>query len=198
MAIEMQLRLPRNAFTPRDAARAGDVWRCCQDVAVLGAAGLGWDPKRFRAEGAAFVVREMTTVHHSEAVYGEVVDGRTWISQFRRGLLCTRQIRLSVDGRRLASSTQEWAHVSTEGGVMRAARAVPQLVADMAVEEPNESVVLPAFTDDPGAEHVFQFDLWHTHMDPLAHANHPAYVDWSEEALARLSHAAGIEPSGIR
>lgn len=198
MAIEVDLHMPRNAFTPRDAARAGDVWRTCQDVAVLGASALGWDPVRFRDHGAAFVVREMTTVHHGEARYGDVVRGRTWISDFRRGLLTRRQIRLSVGGAPLASATQEWAHVSTKEGVMRASRASAELVADFPVEEPDDSVQLPEFEAAPGPEHVFRFELWHTWMDPLAHANHPAYVDWSEEALARLLSAAGGDPVQVQ
>ena len=129
MPIDLSLHLPRNAFNPRDAARAGDIWRCCQDVAVRGSSAVGWEPPRFRAVGSAFVVREMTTVHHSEASYGDDVAARTWISSFRRGLLCTRQIRLAVGERPLASTTQEWAHVSTKNGVMRAARANAEVVA---------------------------------------------------------------------
>ena len=165
---------------------------------MLGASALGWDPQRFRSAGSAFVVREMTTVHHSEATYGDVVRGRTWISAFRRGLLCKRQIRLSVDGRPLASSTQEWAHVATDGHTMRAARADPAMVADFPIEEPAECVVLPDFEPDEGPDHLFHFTLWHTWMDPLAHANHPAYVDWAEEALARLLHGAGVNPVRVQ
>jgi len=198
MPIEMDLHLPRNAFTPRDAARAGDVWRCCQDAAVLGASRLGWDPPRFRREGAAFVVREMTTVHHAEGRYGDVVRATTWISNFRRALLCSRQIRLNIDGKPFASSTQEWAHVSTEGGRMRAARAKPRLVEDMAVEGPDSSVSLPNYSKAPGTLHTFTFTAWHTWMDPLAHANHPAYVDWAEEAVARLAYAGGVNPMNIQ
>lgn len=140
----------------------------------------------------------MTTAHHSETQYGDVVDGRTWVSDFRRNLLCSRQIRLSIAGRPLASSTQEWAHVSTAGGRMRAARAAPELVAAFPVELPHDVIVLPGHTDEPGPEHVFRFAVWHTWMDPLAHANHPAYVDWSEEALARLLHGAGVDPALVQ
>ena len=161
MPIDLSLHLPRNAFNPRDSARAGDIWRCCQDVAVRGASALGWDPTRFRAVESAFVVREMTTVHHSEATYGDEVIGRTWINSFRRGLLCTRQIRLTVGERPLASSTQEWAHVSTKGGVMRAARANAELVAAFPIEGPDENVRLPDYTEDIGSEHVFVFQVWH-------------------------------------
>jgi acyl-CoA thioesterase FadM len=137
----------------------------------------------------------MTTVHYSEANYGDEVIGRTWVNSFRRGLLCTRQIRLTVGGRPLASSTQEWAHVSTKNGVMRAARANPEMVAAFSIEGPDENISLPEFTEDLGSEHVFEFQVWHTWMDPLAHANHPVYVDWAEEALARLLGANGINPA---
>src|SRR5690606_7493872 len=45
-----------------------------------------------------------------------------------------------------------------------------------------------------GPEHVFEFSAWFTWMDPLNHANHPAYVDWCDEALSRVMHRAGLDP----
>ncbi len=199
MAVSIDLHLPRNAFTPRDAARAGDVWRGFQDVAVLGASALGWPPQRFRSTGAAFVVRHMTVRHHSEARYGERLRGQTWISDFRRGLLCRRQIRLEVAGRSLADATQQWAHVSTANGRMKAVRAAAEIVKDFPVEAPNTDVEMPAYdaVDDAPA-HRFSLHCWHTWMDPLAHANHPAYVDWSEEALARIVAGAGLDPVAVQ
>ena len=101
----------------RDAARPGDIWRALQDAAVTGSSKLGWSPRRYREEGIAFVVRQQTAVHHREAAYGEAVTARTWVANFRRGLLCTRQIRLFGETGPLASCTQEWAHVRTHGVV---------------------------------------------------------------------------------
>jgi len=175
------------------------VWRTCQDAAVLGASALGWPPERFRSVGSAFVVRQMTVVHDREARYGEPIAAKTWISRFRRGLLCDRQILVTASGSPLARATQEWAHVTTVDGVMRAARADDALVRDFPAEAPDDAVVFPPFEQTPeGPEHVLRFRCWHTWMDPLAHANHPAYIDWADEALARVLVAAGGDPVAVQ
>jgi len=195
---ESSLVLPRNAFSARDAARAGDVWRAFQDVATEASTAAGWPPARYRAEGIAFVVRQMTTVHHREARYGERFAGRTGISLFKRGLLVSRQLWLDAADGPLARATQEWAHVKLEDGAMRPARAPESLVSAFAPIPPVDDVVLPAWRPIEGArEHALSFRCWWTWMDPLAHANHPAYVDWSDEALSVAMAAAGLDPIAL-
>lgn len=191
----MELTLPRNAFSARDAARAGDVWRALQDAAVVGSSRRGWPPSRYTAEQCAFVVREQTVVHDREIAFGEAVQGRTWVERFRRATFTTRQIRLSIDGARVASCTQEWVHVRTDGGRMRAARASDELIQSFVERAEEPLVELPTIaTPLEGPVHDFRFDAWFTWMDPLDHANHPAYVDWCDEAISRVLHRAGLVP----
>lgn len=199
MIFEFPLHLPRNAFTPRNSARAGDVWRLLQDAAMFGSAAAGWPPHRYRAEGIAFVVREMTVVHHREAVYGENLTARTCIGEFRRGLLSTRQVRIAGDGGPLVSAAQEWAHVKVEGDRMRPARAGDELIAAFHVDDGLGDVSFPEVIPENGADtRAFSFRCWHTWMDPLAHANHPAYVDWCDEALSVAMHRAGLDPVALQ
>lgn len=141
------------------------------------------------------MVRRQTVVHHRESRFGEPIDGSTWVEQFRRGMFSTRQIHFEVDGKPLAEATQEWVHVSTDGGVMRASRASKALLSSFE-EHPTDSLVeLPAYEAvDPGPEHSFGFSAWFTWMDPLDHANHPAYVDWIDEAVSRVMHRRGLNP----
>src|SRR5690606_7203923 len=90
----VDVSLPRSAFTPRETARAGDVWRLFQDVAVGGSIQVGWPPARYRDEGVSFIVRSMVVVHHAETIYGEALTGTTWPSRFRRGLFFRRECRV--------------------------------------------------------------------------------------------------------
>lgn len=197
MSLEhIDLLLPRHAFSVRDAARAGDVWRTFQDAAVIGSSRLGWPPQRYTAERCAFVVRQQTVTHERELHFGEQVEATTWVERFRRGIFSTRQTRLAVDGRRVASATQEWVHVSTEGGTMRAARASEHLLASFRELEREPLVELPTVQTpaEDAPAFAFAFTAWFTTMDPLDHANHPAYVDWCDEAIARRLHATGTRP----
>lgn len=205
MVHEFPARLPRHAFSPRDAARAADLWRLCQEVATDGSSAVGWPPSRYRAEGLGFVVREMTCVHFRETPHGEPLRARTWVRDFRRGMLTNREIRVDGPGGPLVSATQEWVHVKADperknpdAPPLKPARASPELVAAfVAPAAPEAPAEWPAFDAITGAVHEFRFECWQTWMDPLAHANHPMYVDWSDEALSRAMLRVGLDPVGL-
>ncbi len=193
---EVPLLLPRSAFTPRETARAGDVWRLFQDVAVGGSIQAGWPPERYRAEGVSFIVRSMVVRHHRETVYGDALVGETWPSRFRRGMFFQRECRLRGPHGPVASATQHWVHVASDLSLVRASDALTEAFA---VEERDPPVELPVFEATP--ERVgppLAFDCWHTWMDPLAHVNHPAYVDWCDEALARWLVANGHDAAQVQ
>ncbi|MCA9602066.1 MAG: hotdog domain-containing protein [Polyangiales bacterium] len=192
---EFPLVVPRHAFSSRDAARAGDVWRAFQEVAVHASTLAGWPPERYRAEGAAFVVRGMRVVHRRELRYGEPTVGQTWVSRVRKGFLSTREVRLVAGGEAIAAATQEWVHVRADVSIAPASAA---LIEAFPPEVRGDDVpALDRGGPVGGPERSFEFGCWHTWMDPLAHANHPVYVDWCEEAIARVLHGAGIDPARV-
>lgn len=194
---EMDLVLPRHAFSPREAARAGDLWRACQEAAVEASSRIGWPPARYREERTAFVVHTMTVLHHRETWFGEKLRARTWVWRFRRDTLSTREVRIvGASGERLVSATQGWVHV---GADLRPKRASRELVDAFAVFEDEPSVKLPSFVSAPsGDAERLSFRCWHTWMDPLGHVNHPAYVDWVDEAIARRLVARQLAPADVR
>jgi acyl-CoA thioesterase FadM len=72
----------------------------------------------------------------------------------------------------------------------------PELEAAFPVLARDSAPTLPEIAPlgEP-AEHRFGFTVWHTWMDPNGHVNHPAYVDWGDEALCRIAAAAGLDPT---
>lgn len=192
---ELPLRLPRHAFSPRDAARAGDVWRCFQEAAVEASTRAGWPPMRYREAGTAFVVRAMTVVHHREATYGENTFARTWVWRFRRDTISTREVRLIGDDGPVASATQEWVHVNAD---LKPVRAGAELTSCFPNHDGDPSPRLPEWEELPGATHQLRVPCWYTWMDPLDHVNHPAYVDWCDEAISRVMVEAGLSPSALQ
>lgn len=194
--LHFVLRLPRNAFTAREVPRAGDLWRLCQDVATRASIEAGWPPARFRQAKVAFIVYKMTLLHERPTSYGAALDASTWVSRLRRRTLCTREVRVRVDGAPLASATQEWVHVDFES--LKPRQADHATAAAFPEIEVEPSVKMPAYEQRPGAETELVFDMWHTWADPLAHANHPAYVDWCDEATSLRMAEAGIDPVLLR
>jgi len=193
---EFPLTLPRNAFTALEVPRAGDIWRLCQDAATLASINSGWPPLRFRAENVAFIVYKMTVVHDSETPYGAVLATQTWVSRFRRRTLSTRELRVRTGGKRIAAATQEWVHV--DGDTLKPKQGSVELAAAFPETDVEPSVKMPKFEAMPGAEDEFAFDMWQTWSDPLAHANHPAYIDWCDEATSRRMVASGLDPVLLR
>ena len=192
---EFPLHLQRNAFGPRETARAGDLWRLCQDAAVLGSSRRGWPPERYRAEACAFVVRSMVVVHHRETAFGDDLIAKTWVSSFKRGVMSDRQVRVSGPRGPVVSATQRWVHVALPN--LKPGRAPAALVEAFALVDGDPDVVLPTYEAAEGPAHAFGFAAWYTWMDPLAHANHPAYVDWADEALSRIVAGRGVDPHGL-
>lgn len=189
---EFPLSLPRNAFTAREVPRAGDIWRLCQDAATLASIEAGWPPSRFRTEKVAFIVYRMTMVHEARPQYGTALDAQTWVSRLRRRTLCTREVRIRSAGTLVAAATQEWVHVDFE--TLKPKQGSEDTAAAFPEADLGASVKMPAFEPRHGAEDHFSFQMWQTWADPLAHANHPAYVDWCDEATSRRMLGAGIDP----
>jgi acyl-CoA thioesterase FadM len=191
------LSLPRHAFSPRETARAGDLWRACQEVAVMASSAAGWPPSRYRDEGNAFVVRSMTVVHHRETVYGEALVGRSWVSRFRREMLSSRQVRIDgEDGAPVVVATQEWAHVSAALVPSRA----PASLTGAFPAEPGDGAEagLPSPAEPSGgASWQIALPIWQLWADPLGHVNHPVYVDFCDEALSRSLRARGELPARL-
>lgn len=191
-----RMRIPRHACTPRDTARAGDLWRIVQDAAVDDAADRGWPPERFRAMGTGFVVREMRAIHLREARYGEDLAVSTQIADHRRAVLMRRDTQIAG----VMNATADWVHIGPDGAP---GGGSPELIAAFPIHpDAGSGPALPEFPPTGSALGTaampsFTFSPWWTEMDPLGHTNHPRYVDWADEVLARALHAAGLDPVGV-
>jgi acyl-CoA thioesterase FadM len=183
------IALQRNSFSPRLSARAGDVWRAMQDVVVDQSADVGWDPERYERSGTMFVVRSMTVQHLRELRFEDRLVGRTWPVRARRDMLFTREVRLFAAAELVAAASQEWAYLSR---ALAPTRAGSDLYGAFTREQGFPSVDLPEFASLPvTAPRRFEFDTWHVWMDPFGHINHPAYVDFCDEATSRVLARAG-------
>jgi acyl-CoA thioesterase FadM len=193
----LPLRLPREAFGPSERPRAGDLWRLLQAAAVDGSSAVGWPPERYVAEGCAFIVRSMTVRHHAATRFGDELSADTWVSTMRRDTFTTREIRVSGPRGLVVAATQQWVHVAAPR--LRPGRASQALLDALQVVQVDGEVPTEMPDSEPaeGPWAAWSTSCWHTWMDPLFHANHPAYVDWIDEALARRAHEAGVDPQGI-
>ena len=196
MIDELTLTIPRYAFTPRHVARAGAIWRLFQTAAVTASTRHGWSPARYRAASTSFIVSRMTVRHHRELATEEPPTAATWVRDFRRGIISHRQIRLLGGGTPVATTTQQWVHISSD--TMRPARAGPEMLAAFQpVERTDAPITLPEVTPTAGPTWTLGFRCWHSWMDVLGHVNHPTYIDWCDEALLQRTAERGGDPNQL-
>lgn len=186
---------PRVAFSLREVARPGELWRLFQTIAIDGSIARGWPPERYNREGCAFVMRSMRVVHARELAYGAALSAQTACIRIRREMFFTRRSRV-LDAEGTVSAThQEWAVISSAVEPMR---APPELLAsfgedDDAAELPE--VVLPAIAR-PHASTLepLEHDALFCETDPLDHVNHTVYLDWCDGVVARELARRGLPP----
>ena len=194
MIDELTLSIPRHALNPRHAVRAGEVWRLLQTTAVTASSRHGWPPERYRATGTGFIVAHMTVIHHRELRDGETPAAATWVRDFRRGILSRREIRLRCEGAPVVDCTQQWVHISA--AAMAPARASAEMLAAFQpVTVEHEPVIMPTVTKGNGPSWRLEFRCWHSWVDVLSHVNHPAYIDWCDEAILQRLAALGADPT---
>jgi len=200
----ISLRLPRHCVSPRQVARAGDIWRLCQEAAVIAADNVGWSGERFIAENVGFVVARMTVIHGRELVYGQPIAAHTWLADWQRETISRREVRLEVGGEPVAQASQQWIHVGLglKGEDLKQRRASVGLLADFSPSIGDGlGVFMPDIVDVISTmariHHTMKFQVWHTAMDPFGHVNHPVYVDWCDELTARILSKAGVDPQNV-
>lgn len=196
MIDEVSMMVPRHALSPSHLVRAGEVWRLLQIAAVESSSRRGWPSERYQAEGTGFIVSRMTVRHRRQLTSADQPVAKTWVRDFRRGIISRREIRLSVGAEEVAATTQQWVHIDSIK--MTPARASADMIASFAPHDVGgEPVTLPPVTGCDGPTWTFRFRCWHSWMDVLGHVNHPAYIDWCDEAIMQQVAAAGGDPQGL-
>lgn len=190
------MAIPRHAAGPRQVARAAEIWRLFQELALRATVAAGWPPERYQEVGTAFVVHGLCGRHLREVRYGQRLRAQTWVQDFRRATLTRRQLRLLDEQGLVAEGVQQWVHTDAELRPVAARRELveafpcePERGAAPPLEEPRVAV------EDPGAS--FELEVWHTWMDPLAHLNHPTWLDLCDEGTMRRVAAAGGDPQAL-
>jgi acyl-CoA thioesterase FadM len=99
-------------------------------------------------------------------------------------------VRLFSGAELVAAASQEWAYLSR---ALEPIRAGADIYSAFVREEGYPSVELPGHAPLPAQPvHHFAFRTWHSWMDPFGHVNHPAYVDFCDEATSRVLAKAGL------
>ena len=89
--------------------------RWVMDVAMAHSRARGWDWARYRALGAAFMVRRHEIDYVAQVTLGEQLRAETWVDSWRLAS-CIRKTELLRDGKVVARAATTWAMISLASG----------------------------------------------------------------------------------
>jgi acyl-CoA thioester hydrolase len=89
--------------------------RWVMDVAMAHSRAVGWDWARYRALGAAFMVRRHEIDYVAQVTLGDTLRAETWVDSWRAAS-CIRKTELSRDGKIVARAATTWALIGLTSG----------------------------------------------------------------------------------
>jgi acyl-CoA thioester hydrolase len=165
---------------PNGLARTSALLRYAQDVAWLHSDALGFDREWYEARGLAWLVRAAEVAVLAPVPMGRRVEAATAIVGHRHAWARRRvEIRLP-DGELAAWVHTDWVMIDVRGAIARIPPefgvAFPNPVAAFELSRTR----LPVTPDDA---HLRSIVVRPQELDPNAHVNNAAYLDWFEEAV---------------
>jgi acyl-CoA thioester hydrolase len=173
--------------------------RYMQEAAFDASAAAGYGMAQYRASGYSWLIRE-SNVHYLQPVsYGDVVEVRTWVADFRR-VRSRRayEFRLAGNAAPVARAQTDWAFLESASG--RPAAIPREMIAAFRPESgqedapPRVHLSLPA---TPAAAYSQQTCVGWCDLDPAGHVNNAVYLAWVEDAGVWALAQAGWPPARL-
>ena len=179
--------------------RTSTLLRLLQETATRASTDAGFDPAYYRDSGAMWLVRRTAVALLAPVRYGDEIEIRTWIADFRR-VRSQREYELSVGERPVARAHTDWVYVDAAG---RPAR-IPADMERRFVPEGGATLDRPPFPAPPPAAPAItttrRIELHE--LDAIRHVNNANYVHYLEQvaldacAAVRWPLAAQLEAGG--
>ncbi len=175
---------------PDGGLRTSVLLRWAQDAAWIHSERLGFGRKWYADRGLAWVVRGLELTVFEPVTTGSTLSATTRVVGFRRVLARRVTEVVLADGRPAARCTTDWAMIDVERG---APTRVPADFPALFDSPPGGFEPLRVGPAAAPADAATSSLRPRPHeLDPMAHANNAAYVDWLEEGIGAAGGAAAI------
>ncbi len=169
-------------------------FRWMQEAAFGASAAVGYDWPRYRDSGHAWLVRETDIRYLRPLRYGERVDLKTWVMDFRRSRSRRAYEFISGEtGRPAASAVTDWVYV--DAGTLQPAVVPAEMQAAFSPDGPPEGAPprerFPASPEAPVDVFSISRQVEWRDIDMMWHVNNAVYLAYVEEAGVRLAEAHG-------
>jgi acyl-CoA thioester hydrolase len=175
--------------------------RYMQETAFDATADAGYDLDRYKAMGCHWLVRETDIEYLRPLRYGDSVQVKTWVADFRR-IRSRRayEFRLAESGELVARAHTDW--VFLDSATLRPAPIPQELMAAFFPEElpdpaPPRSRFPSAPSPPPGVFRLRRRVEWRD-IDPEQHVNNAVYLAYLEDCGVQVAAAYGWPMSRVQ
>ena len=170
-----------------------------EETAIQASASLGYDLDKYHALNAAWVIRDLEVEFLGAPQYGDQVQVKTWISDFRR-IRSHREYeaRRADNGELLARGRAEWIFLDMKTMLPR------RLSAEMVASFEANGIPALAPIEWPALEageclghYEATRQVQHYEIDQMRHVNNVVYVNWIEQQARDAWRAWKCDPATL-
>jgi acyl-ACP thioesterase len=189
--VELAYRVRFDESGPDGHLRSSGLLRYAQDLAWLHSESAGFGREWYSGRGLTWLVRAVELDVLEQVDYGEEIVVATEVQGFRRVLGRRRsEFRQRGSERTLASATIDWILLNASGGPARVPHEILRIFGS--TPQPTFTPLRIDVPATPADASRFEFTVRRSELDPLAHVNNAAYLDYIEEHLLVAGHEAEL------
>jgi acyl-CoA thioester hydrolase len=164
--------------------------RYMQEAAFESSAEAGYDVARYRAINRTWYVRESDITYLRPLAYGDSVNIKTWVSDFRR-IRSHRNYDLydAASGQLAAQAVTDW--VFLDAGSLRPITVPPEIVNAYWPDGPPETIParesFPKAPDPPPGVFKMRRPVRWRDIDGAGHVNNAAYMSYFEDCAIEVA-----------
>jgi acyl-CoA thioester hydrolase len=166
---------------PDGVLRASGFMRWAQDCAWQHSERLGFTRAWYAERGLWWIVRCAELNVLADVRMGETVTVTTSVVGWRKVWARRRTEFAAADGSRVAAALTDWVITDSRGAPTRVPAEFGQIFGSIVTTFTPGRVLLPP---TPAEAALRELVVRPADVDPMAHANNAAYLDWFDECLA--------------
>ena len=169
--------------------RTATLVRFLQETATRASNDAGFDPAYYLRTGSLWLVRRTMLTRFAPASYGDELEGRTWVADFRR-VRSQRDYEVHAGERLVARASTDWVFVDRTSGQPK---RVPKEIEEAFQAEGTVPATRNPFPAPPEPAHATRFTrrVELHDLDALAHVNNATYLHYVEQAAEDACAALG-------
>ena len=165
-----------------------------QEAAFDASAAVGYDMARYEELKRLWLVHETDLESLSSLRYGDSVQVKTWVADFRRVRSCRMyEMRLSGSGELVARANTDWVYLDTV--TRRPATIPPEMIAAFILEGVSERSLprerLPSAPPPPPGVFITRHRVTWREIDGAQHVNNSNYLAYAEDCAMQVMAAHG-------